>query len=105
MTEMNTDDLVNPLDNDIFPGKVMLTYRTANGQPVVRAIDRNARNNDIIAMLSKADMMIDDGGLIDRTLQGSPGYRQGVTKGEAAQNLEQSTRSWGRSPPTSRTVP
>ena len=95
MTEMNTDDMMNPTDNDIFPGKIMLTYRTANGQPVVRTIDRNTRNNDIIAMLSKADMMIDDGGLIDRTLQGSPGYRQGVTKGEAAQNLEQSSTIMG----------
>ena len=95
MTEMNTDDLMNPMDNDIFPGKIMLTFRTANGQPVVRTIDRNTKNNDIIAMLSKADMMIDDGGFIDRTIQGSPGYRQGVTKGEAAQNLEQSSTIMG----------
>lgn len=95
MTEMNTDDLMNPMDNDIFPGKIMLTYRTQNGQPVVRTIERNTRNNDIIAMLSKADMMIDDGGFIDRTIQGSPGYRQNVTKGEAAQNLEQSSTIMG----------
>ena len=61
MTEMNTDDLVNPMDNDIFPGKVILSYATAHGQPVVRAIDRNTRNNDIIAMLAKTAMMIDDG--------------------------------------------
>jgi hypothetical protein len=95
MTEINTDAMLNPTDNDIFPGKIMLTTGTAQGQQTVRSIDRNSRNNDIIAMLSKADMMIDDGGLIDRTLQGSPGYRQGVTKGEAAQNLEQSSTVMG----------
>ena len=95
MTEMNTDDLMNPMDTEIFPGKINLTYRTQNGQPVVRTVERNTRNNDIIAMLSKTDMMIDDGGFIDRTIQGSPGYRQNVTKGEAAQNLEQSSTIMG----------
>lgn len=95
MTEINTDDMVNPMDTQTFPGKEILVRATQNGQPVVRTVDRNIRNNDIIAMLSKADMMIDDGGLIDRTLQGSPGYRQGVTKGEAAQNLEQSSTIMG----------
>ena len=95
MTEMNTDALVNPLDTDKFPGKIILTTNTQSGQQAVRDIQTNTRNNDIIAMLSKADMMIDDGGFIDRTIQGSPGYRQGVTKGEAAQNLEQSSTIMG----------
>ena len=95
MTEINTDDMIDPTDTQTFPGKEVLVRATQNGQPVVRTVDRNTRNNDIIAMLSKADMMIDDGGLIDRTLQGSPGYRQGVTKGEAAQNLEQSSTIMG----------
>jgi hypothetical protein len=95
MTEINTDDMVSPQDTQTFPGREILVHATQNGQPVVRTIDRTTRNNDIIAMLSKADMMIDDGGLIDRTIQGSPGYRQGVTKGEAAQNLEQSSTVMG----------
>ncbi len=91
MTEVNSDRMVNPADNEFFPGKVIMVYETPNGQPVVRVIDRNTRNNDILAMLSKTGMMIDDGSLIDRTVEGSPGYRTYITKGEAAQNLEQSS--------------
>jgi hypothetical protein len=95
MIEMNTDDMMNPMDNDLFPGKIILTFRSQSGQQIVRTIDRNTQNSEIIAMLSKADMIIDDGGLLDRTIQGSPGYRSQVTKGEAAQNLEQSSTIMG----------
>src|SRR5208337_4913802 len=93
--EINSDAMVNPADNDFFPGKVIMVYETANGQPVIRVVGRNVQNNDIIAMLSKTGMMIDDGSLIDRTVEGSPGYRQNITKGEAAQNLEQSSTIMG----------
>ncbi|MFA5381978.1 MAG: hypothetical protein WC356_02345 [Candidatus Micrarchaeia archaeon] len=95
MTEMNTDALVNPMDNDVFPGKTQLTYQTANGQPVTRTIERNTRNNDILAMLAKADMIMDDGSGISATIQGNPGYRSQITKGEAAQNLDQSNTLMG----------
>ncbi len=93
--EINSDRMVNPADNDFFPGKVIMVYETPNGQPVIRVVERNAKNNDIIAMLSKTGMMIDDGSLIDRIVEGSPGYRLNITKGEAAQNLEQSSTIMG----------
>lgn len=95
MTEMNTDDMVNPMDTGTFPGKEILVFRTQNGQPVVRTVDRNTRNNDIIAMLSKAAMLIDDGSPVDQNMQGGPGWRQGVTKGERVINQEQSNMTMG----------
>jgi hypothetical protein len=95
MLEVNTDAMVNPLDNEVFPGKVALVYETQSGQKVVRVVERNTQNNDIIAMMSKADMMMDDGAMIDRTVQGAPGYRSYVTAKEAEQNLEQSSNIIG----------
>ncbi len=89
MTETNVQNLVDPMDNDLYPGKLVLVNDSPSGQMTVRVIDRNSQNNDILAILNKADMIHQDGGMIDYKTMGSPGYRQGVTKGEAAQDLEQ----------------
>ena len=70
MMEMNSDDMVNPMDNDIFPGKIVMVFRTQNGQPVIRTIDRNARNNDILAMASKAEMIISNSSAVDQNIFG-----------------------------------
>ena len=89
MTETNVQNLVDPMDNDLYPGKLVLVNDSTSGQMTVRVVERHSQNNDILAILNKADMIHQDGGMIDYKTMGSPGFRQGVTKGEAAQDLEQ----------------
>ena len=95
MMEMNSDDMVNPMDNDVFPGKIVMVFRTQNGQPVIRTIDRNARNNDILAMASKAEMIISNSSAVDQNILGSPGWRDYVTKGEREMNQQSSDMIMG----------
>ncbi len=90
MLEVDISSLVDQSDTDVYPGKVFQTYGSQQGQQVVRAVDLKSAANELIAMMNFYDMRHQDGGLLDYTTMGSPGYRAEVTKGEAAQNLEQS---------------
>lgn len=95
ITEVNTDVLRDPMDNEYFPGKYVMTYATEQGQQALRTIDRNTRNNDILAMLAKIGMLVDDGSPVDQNMQGSPGWRSYVTKGEREINQGQSDVTMG----------
>jgi hypothetical protein len=90
MLEVDISSLVDQSDTDVYPGKVFQTYGSQQGQQVVRAVDLRSQANELIAMLNFYDMRHQDGGLLDYSAMGSPGYRAEVTKGEAAQNLNQS---------------
>jgi hypothetical protein len=90
MVEMDMLSLVDQQNTDIFPGKVYQTQTTQQGQQVVRPIDFRSGVGDIMAILNFMDQRHQDGGLMDYSTMGLPGYRAEVTKGEAAQNLDQS---------------
>ncbi len=89
MTEINVQSLVDQDDLDIIPGKPWLVKETLNGQPVVRTIERGKTTNEILPNLQYADQNFQRGTFVTDAVQGLPGWRQEVTKGEALQNLDQ----------------
>lgn len=90
MLEVDISSLVDQADVDVYPGKVFQTYGSQQGQQVVRAVDLRSQANELIAMMNFYDQRHQDGGLIDYSAMGAPGYRAEVTAREAAQNLDQS---------------
>jgi len=90
MLEVDVSSLVDQSDTDIYPGKVFATYGSQQGQQVVRAVDLRSQANELIAMMNFYDQRHQDGGLLDYSAMGAPGYRAEVTAREAAQNLDQS---------------
>lgn len=90
MLEVDISSLVDQSNTDVYPGKVFETYGSQQGQQVVRAVDLKSAANELIAMMNFYDMRHQDGGLLDYTTMGMPGSRSEITKGEAAQNLDQS---------------
>ena len=90
MLEVDISSLVDQTDTDVYPGKVYQTYGSQQGQQVVRPVDLKSQAGDLIAMLNFYDQRHQDGGLLDYSAMGAPGYRAEVTAREAAQNLEQS---------------
>lgn len=90
MIELDVNMLIDQDDTDIFPGKIYYTHTTQHGQKVVRPVDFRSEVGDIMAILNFFDQRAQDGGMIDYHTLGLPGWRAAVTKGEAAQNLEQS---------------
>jgi hypothetical protein len=90
MMEIDTLSLWDQSDIDRFPGKAWLTGGTAQGQQAVRTVDFRSEVGDMMAILNFYDQRHQDGGMIDYKAMGLPGYRAEVTKGEAAQDLEQS---------------
>ena len=90
MLEVDISSLVDQADVDVYPGKVFQTYGSQQGQQVVRAVDLRIAANEMIGMLNFYDQRHQDGGLLDYSAMGAPGYRAEVTAREAAQNLNQS---------------
>jgi hypothetical protein len=90
MLEVDISSLVDQSDTDVYPGKVYQTYGSQQGQQVVRPVDLKSQANEMIGMLNFYDQRAQDGGLLDYSLMGAPGYRAEVTAREAAQNLDQS---------------
>jgi hypothetical protein len=90
MLEVDISSLVDQSDTDVYPGKLFQTYGSQQGQQVVRMVDLKTGASDMIAMLNFYDQRHQDGGLIDYSAMGAPGYRAEVTAREAAQNLDQS---------------
>jgi hypothetical protein len=90
MLEVDISSLVDQSDTDVYPGKVFQTYGSQQGQQVVRAVDLRSQVNEMIGMLNFYDQRHQDGGLLDYSAMGAPGYRAEVTAREAAQNLDQS---------------
>ena len=90
MMEIDIYSLLDQTDTNVFPGKLFRTYGNPQGHQTVRAIDFHSEVGDIMAILNFFDQRHQDGGLLDAKTMGLPGYRAEVTKGEAAQDLEQS---------------
>ena len=89
-TEIDISSLMDQDDLDDYPGHQWLTQGTAQGQQVVRAVDRKSNTGDVLANMNKGDMMFQEGVMINYAAQGLPGYRAEVTATESSQNLEQS---------------
>ena len=90
MLEVNISGLADPLDIDIFPGKVWQTKDYGNGQQMVRTVDRRFITNEILANLQYGSQAFEEGTFVTSTVQGLPGYRQEITWRETAQHLDQS---------------
>lgn len=90
MMEVDVQSLVDEKDIDPYPGKIWQTTGSAQGQQVVRTTDIRSQAGDAIAILNFYDQRHQDGGLLDYSAMGAPGYRAEVTAREAAQNLDQS---------------
>jgi hypothetical protein len=88
--EIDIHSLIDEDNTDIYPGKVYHTHSTVQGQQAVRAVRFATEVGDLMAILNFFDQRHQDGGLMDYHVMGLPGYRHEVTKGEAAQNLDQS---------------
>jgi len=88
--EIDIHSLIDEDNTDIYPGKVYHTHSTVQGQQAVRAVNFRTEVGDVMSILNFFDQRHQDGGLLDYHTMGLPGYRHEVTKGEAAQNLEQS---------------
>jgi hypothetical protein len=89
-SEIDISALVDQNDIDNYPAKQFLTKGSAQGQQVVRTVDRKSNTSDILADLNYADQRFQEGSLLNYTAQGLPGFRDQVTAREAAQNLDQS---------------
>ena len=89
MIEVDIYQLIDETDTDIYPGKNYFTHTTQHGQKVVRPVEFKSEVGDIMSMLNFFDQRHQDGGMLDYHTMGLPGYRAEVTKGEAAQNLDQ----------------
>jgi hypothetical protein len=90
MIEIDIYQLIDETDTDVYPGKNYFTHTTQHGQKVVRPVDFKSEVGDIMAILNFMDQRHQDGSLLDAKTMGLPGYRAEVTKGEAAQDLDQS---------------
>lgn len=90
MLEIDVYSLIDQSDVDVYPGKTTLTKSTVQGQHVMRPVDMRSQTTDILANMNKADMMLQEGMMLNYAAAGLPGYRAEVTAREAAQNLEQS---------------
>ena len=89
MREIILSGLVDQTDLDVFPGKNWLTRETVSGQQAVRNIDVRQVTNVDPGQSPVRGPELPAGHFVTDAVQGLPGYRQEVTKGEAAQNLEQ----------------
>ena len=89
-TELDISALVDQTDVDNYPGKQILTRGTVSGQQAFRVGDRRGQTGDILANMNFADQRFQEGTMLNYSAMGLPGYRAEVTKGEAAQNLDQS---------------
>lgn len=90
MSEINVDQLDDPSDTAMYPGKRYLTRESASGQQAVRTVERQSRTNEVLANVQFFDQFYQGGSFVPANVQGLPGWRQEVTYREAAQNLNQS---------------
>ncbi len=95
MFQITLQNLVDQDDIDIVPGKPWLVKETIQGQDVVKTIDRRQTTNEVLADLQYHDQLYQRGTFITDKMMGLPGWRQEVTKGEAAQDLEQAMGVFG----------
>ena len=89
-TELDISALVDTTDIENYPGKQYLTRGTVSGQQAFRIGERRSQTGDILANMNFSDQRFQEGVMMNKESMGLPGYRAEVTKGEAAQNLEQS---------------
>ena len=95
MTETDITSLVDQSDIDIYPNKHILTRGSANGQQVVRVIERASKTSDVIANLKFADYNYQSGSFVNDALAGRVSQGRDVTAREAAQNLDQAMGVFG----------
>ncbi len=93
--EVDITSLIDQEDIDDYPGHLWLTHGSANGQQVVRTVERKSNTGDVLANMNFADQRFQEGVMINYAAQGLPGWRQQVTARESAQNLEQSLTVMG----------
>jgi hypothetical protein len=89
-TELDITALVDQADIDNYPGKQYLTRGTVSGNQAFRVDEHRSQTGDILANMNFADQRFQEGTMLNYSAMGLPGYRAEVTKGEAAQNLDQS---------------
>ena len=89
MTEITSENLVDPQDTKTWPGKEYLVKESANGQQNVRTVQRRFITNEILANLQYLDQNYQGGSFVPAAVQGLPGYRSDITFRESAQNLDQ----------------
>jgi hypothetical protein len=90
MTEICSDNLVDPADTETWPGKNYLVRETMNGQPVVREVLRRGKTNEVLANKQSLDQDFQRGTFVTDAVQGLPGYRKDIPWRESEMNLSQS---------------
>jgi len=93
--EINIDGLVDPTDVRQWPGKETATRDTAQGQAVIRPVQRRGRTNEVLAGMQYYDQNYQRGSFVSDSVQGLPGYRKDITFREAAMNLDQALGVFG----------
>ena len=89
-SEIVVDQLVDPTDVQMWPGKEYLANASVHGNAAVRTVDRRDVSNSILSNLQYYDQNFQRGSFVNDSVQGLPGYRQDMTFRESAQNLNQS---------------
>ncbi len=87
--ELDIDQLVDPTDTGVFPGKLVLA-RGTNGQSAFKEYPGSSGTGDILANYEHLDRETQKGSFVNDFIQGLPGARSEITLGEVELKTQQS---------------
>ena len=89
MREVFPELLLDPTDLDFYPGKDVFRSTDSIEQPCVRDLLAKSNMADLLAFAQFTGTMIDNGDFVTEFVQGLPGSRSQITKGEVEIKTEQ----------------
>ena len=90
MKEVIPELLLDPSDLDFYPGKDVYRSTDMIQYPVVKEIFDKSSIEKILAVAQYTSGLVDEGDFVNAMVQGLPGYREQITKGEIEIKTEQS---------------
>lgn len=88
--ERDGSRLVNPMDDEIFPGKTIEVKSGQGGEQVYKPLLTKRTTNEALANMNFLDMAWQEGSFVTDVVSGLPGSRSEITKGEVQIKQQQS---------------
>lgn len=89
MREVFPEVLLDPTDLDFYPGKDVFRSTDMSDVPAVRDLLAKSNMADLLSFAQFTGTMIDNGDFVTEFVQGLPGTRSQITKGEVEMKTEQ----------------
>jgi hypothetical protein len=89
MFEVDTSLLADPTDTEVYPGKAWVKKPSATGE-AVRAIALRTRSPEVLMNIQNFEKWWSNGSFVNEFIEGLPGYRSEITKGEVEMKTQAS---------------